>query len=58
MYGARMRLAKLGFHQSLEELDVMDGEAMMLIDSTIDELRAEEYKKAEAKRKGLKRGTR
>lgn len=48
---ARSRLAKLGFTSSLDDLDSVTAEVFMAIDSEIENIKADEMKKA-SKRKG------
>lgn len=50
-YITRMRLKTLGFTDNLDDLDCITAEALLVIDGAVEQLKAEEMKKA-AKKKG------
>lgn len=50
-YVYRKRLAKLGFTTDIDGLDSISAEALILIDSEIDDLQAKEAKKKNGRRK-------
>ena len=50
-YITRMRLQTLGFQDNLDDLDCLSAEALLVIDGAVEEVKAEEMKKA-SKKKG------
>jgi hypothetical protein len=50
-YITRMRLKTLGFTDNLDDLDCITAEALLVIDGAVEQLKADEMKKA-AKKKG------
>lgn len=49
-YFAQKRLAGLGYQTPIEDLDCITGEAYLYIESLIEELKAEELRKASKRR--------